>query len=80
MNADELRQLIRNSTTRPVKIYADGKEFLIPHPEFAHITGPWTGSGQTLIISRKDEVGYDMLDISLITRVEILTPSPGPVP
>jgi hypothetical protein len=76
MNADELRQLIRNSTTRPFKVYADGKEFLIADPDVARVSGPWTGSGQSLFIAHKEDARVDVLDLSNISRVEF-QPAPS---
>jgi len=71
MNPDELQRLIRDSASRPFKVYADGKEFLIAHPEFVNVSGPLTGSGQSLYIFHKDDNGYNLLDVGLISRVEV---------
>lgn len=74
MTADELRQLIRSSTFRPFTVYAEGKSFFVPHPEFVALTGP----GRTLIILHKDDNGFDLLDVALIARVEVQEPHAHP--
>ena len=76
MTGDELRQLLRSSAFRPFTVYTDGKEFFIPHPEFAALSGPWTGSGQTLVIFHKEDNGFDLLDVGLVSRVEVQRTSP----
>lgn len=67
MTGDELKQLLRTSAFRPFTVFAEGKAFLIPHPEFAALTGP----GQTLIVLHKEDNGFDLLDVNLISRAEI---------
>lgn len=73
MTADELRQLLRRSAFRPFTVFAEGKAFFIPHPEFAALTGP----GKTLIVLHKDDNAFDLLDVDLIARVEVQEPRPS---
>ena len=67
MTGDELKQLLRTSAFRPFTVYAEGKAFLIPQPEFAALTGP----GRTLIVLHKEDNGFDLLDVNLIARAEV---------
>lgn len=70
MTALALRQLLRDSVSRPFTVYADGKSFHISHPEFAGMTGP----GKTLVVYHKDDNGFDLVDVELIVRVEVHDP------
>ena len=63
----ELRQLLRGSAFRPFTVYAEGKAFHVPHPEFAMLTP----QGRTLVVMHKDDDALDLLDVSLIARAEI---------
>ena len=72
MTADALRQLLRGSAFRPFTVYSEGQAFFIPHPEFAALTGP----GQTLIVLHREDNAFDLLDVSLIARVEVGEPKP----
>jgi hypothetical protein len=67
MTTAELRQLLRGAAFRPFTVYAEGKGFFIPHPEFATLTP----RGGTLIVMHKDDDALDLLDVSLIARAEI---------
>jgi len=40
MIADELKQLLRGSAFRPFTVHAEGRDFLISHPEFAALSPP----------------------------------------
>lgn len=74
MTTLELRQLLRGSAFRPFTVYAEGKSFHVPHPEFATLTGP----GKTLILLHKDDNGFDLVDVELIVRVEVHDPQGRP--
>jgi hypothetical protein len=67
MTTDELRQMLRSAAFRPFTVYAEGKAYFIPHPEFATLTP----RGRTLIVMHKDNDALDLLDVSLIARAEI---------
>ena len=70
MTGDELKRLLRGSAFRPFTVYANGKSFRISHPEFAALTGP----GGTLVILHRGDNGVDLVDVSLIARVEVHDP------
>jgi len=67
LTADELRQLLRGSVFRPFTVHAEGKDFLISHPEFAALSP----RGDTLIIFHKDDSAFEILDVSLIERIAV---------
>ena len=62
MIAHELRQLLRDSAFRPFTVHAEGKDFLISHPEFAALSP----LGDTLIVFHKDDRAFEILDVELI--------------
>jgi len=67
MTAEELRQFLRGAAFRPFTVFAEGKAFVIPHPEFAALSP----LGKTLIVFHKDDNAFDLLDVALIARVEV---------
>ena len=67
MTSIELRPLLRESGSRPFTVHANGKSFRVAHPEFAALTGP----GGTLVVFHKEDNGFDLVDVSLIGRVEV---------
>jgi hypothetical protein len=73
MTAEEMRPMLRVSAFRPFTVFAGDQSFHIAHPEFAALTGP----GQTLIVLHKEDNGFDLLDVSLIGRVEVHEPTGG---
>jgi hypothetical protein len=70
MNADELRKLVRESAARPFTIHAEGKEFLVSHPEFAAVSP----RGDTLIIFHKNDSAFEVLDVSLLALAAVHEP------
>ena len=70
MKSDELRQLLRGAAFRPFTVFANGKSFLIEHPEFAALTRP----GGTLIVFHKSDNGFDLVGVDLIARAEVHDP------
>ena len=68
--ADELRQWLRGSVFRPFTVHAEGKAFVIPHPEF----GALTPRGDLLFVFHKDDNAFEILDVPLIARVEVHEP------
>ena len=64
MAADELRQLLRGSAFQPFTIHAEGKNFLISHPEFAALSP----RGDTLFIFHKDDSAFEIVEVPLIAR------------
>jgi hypothetical protein len=74
MHADEIRKLLHEEPFRPFTIFLAGeKSFMIPHPDFALLTP----KGRTLVVSHNDKEAVDLLDVSLIARIEVQEPSPG---
>ena len=68
MSTDELRSLLRATPFRPFTVYLPSdKAFSVRHPEFAVLTPP----GRTLIVLHGEDNGFDLLDVPLITRVEV---------
>ena len=72
MKSDELRQLLRESASRPLTVFANGKSFRISHPECAGLTG----AGGTLIVFHRNDNGFDLVDVDLIARVAVHDPRP----
>jgi len=70
MTPEELRRLLRGTPFRPFTVFAEGKAFVIPRPEFAALTPP----GKTLVVFHKDDNAFDLLDVALIARVEVHEP------
>ena len=67
MSADELKHLLRGSAFRPFTVHAEGKSFLISHPEFAALSP----RGDTLILFHKDDSAFEILDVSLIAPAAV---------
>jgi len=68
MSADELRTLLRANPFQPFTVYLPrDKPFTVPHPDFAALTPP----GRTLIVLHGEDNGFDLLDVPLISRVEV---------
>ncbi len=68
MSADELRRLLGAVPFRPFTVYLPSeKAFRIPHSDFALLTP----NGRTFIVSQEQSDAVDILDVPLITRVEV---------
>ena len=68
MNAAELKQLLHASPFRPFTVYlASEKAFVVPHVDFAALSP----TGRTLIVFRKEDGVFDILDVPLIARLEV---------
>ncbi len=67
MVADELKKLLRDSAFRPFSIHAEGKDFLISHPEFAALSP----RGDTLIIFHQHDSAFEIVDVPLIARAAV---------
>jgi hypothetical protein len=53
---------------RPFIIHmADGRKFVVEHPEFMAKTGQ-----RTVLLGRSDNDGFDVLDVMLMTSIEVL--------
>lgn len=72
MNADELKSLLNASPFRPFTIYtAAEKAFPIRHPDFVVVTP----RGRTVIVLHAENDAFDILDIPLISRIEVHDPA-----
>ena len=72
MSADELKQLLRAAPFRPLTVFLpNDRAFPVPHPDFAVLTP----RGRTLILLHRDDDAVDLLDVPLITRVEVHDPA-----
>jgi hypothetical protein len=75
MTTEELRPLLQASPFRPFTAYlASEQAFTVRHPEFAVLTP----KGRTLILLHTDDEAVDLLDVSLIARVEVHDPTQAP--
>jgi hypothetical protein len=72
MAPNELKTLLQSRPFKPFTVFLpNGAGFEIPHPEFAWLTP----TGRTLIVGKAKEDGVDMLEVPLITRVQV-NPAP----
>jgi hypothetical protein len=68
MSADELRRLLNAVPFRPFTVsLPSDKPFRIPHPDFALVTP----NGRTMIVAQEQSDAVDILDVPLITRLEV---------
>jgi hypothetical protein len=69
MNADEIRKLLHAVPFHPFKVFLPSdKSFQVPHADFAHITP----NGRIMIISENETDATEILDVPLITRIQLL--------
>jgi hypothetical protein len=69
--AEELRRLLKASPFSPFTIYTGEKAFLVPIPQFAWLSP----RGRTLIVGNAPDKGFDIVDVPLISRIEIHDPT-----
>ena len=68
MNAAELKQLLHATPFRPFTVFLlSEKAFVVPHVDFAALSP----TGRTLIVFRKEDGAFDILDVPLIARLEV---------
>lgn len=74
MNVQQLRTAHRAAPFRPFTIrMADGRSFHVPHPDFLFMTP----SGRTLIVCQ-DNDEFSILDLLLMTEIEMSSPASAP--
>lgn len=74
MNVQKLRTAHRATPFRPFTIYmADGRSFHVPHPDFLSMSP----TGRTVIIYQ-DNDDFSILDLLLMTEIEMSSPSSAP--
>jgi hypothetical protein len=72
MHAEELKALLHASPFKPFTVHLAGdKAFFVPHEDFALLTP----KGRTLVISHREKEAVDLLDVALISRIEIHEPT-----
>ncbi len=68
MTINEFREALHAVPFRPFVIHlADGREVPVGHPDFAMVTG----SGRTAHISRPEDEWFTIVDLLLITQLEV---------
>ena len=68
MSADELKRLLHAVPFRPFTVYLPSdKAFRIPHSDFASLAP----NGRTMVVWQHESAAMDILDVPLITRVEV---------
>jgi hypothetical protein len=71
LTIEKLRAAHRAAPFRPFTIrMADGRSFLIPHPDFLFINP----SGRTVIVAHQDD-SYNIIDLLLMTEIEVAASS-----
>ena len=75
MTIEQLKKLHDAVPFRPFRVHvADGRSFAVPHRDFmSH-----TPAGRTLIVyDEKDGEGFSILDLLLVTELEVMDTSKG---
>ena len=68
MSVDELKRLLNAVPFRPFTVYMPSDtSFRIPHPDFALLTP----NGRTMVVAHEQSDAVDILDVPLITRLEV---------
>lgn len=74
MTVQQLRNAHRATPFRPFTIrMADGRSFHVPHPDFLSMSP----TGRTVIVYQDDEE-FSILDLLLMTEIEMSAPSSAP--
>jgi hypothetical protein len=65
---DELRSTVHKAPFEAFTMHlADGHAIHVPHPDFVALTG----GGRTAVVTAMQSNAYTVVDISLITRLEV---------
>lgn len=68
MTVQQLRDLLRASPFRPFVVHTpNGREFKVPHVDFAMLSG----TGRLLHVARPDSDTEDVIDVALITDIAV---------
>ena len=71
MTINSLREVLDKVPFRPFAIrLADGRSLEVPHPDFITVTG----GGRTAIVSSQVEKRYSIVDLLLVTELEVRIP------
>ena len=69
MTINEFRDVLSATPFQPFIVHiANGRTIPVPHPDFVF----FTGKGRTAIISRPEDDGFAIVDLLLITQLEVL--------
>ncbi len=69
MTINELRNTLTAEPFRPFIVHtAGGRSLPVPHPDFLFVTG-----GRTIIINSTEDESFTMVDLLLVTQLEVLT-------
>ena len=73
MTAEQLRTIREANPFRPFTIHmADGRKLIVPHRDFVS----QSPGGRTIIVYHSDEA-FSVVDLYLVTELEVSTPPPG---
>ena len=68
MTVEKIRNLLRHSPFQPFVVHTpDGREFGIPHPDFAMLSG----TGRLLHVAKPESDDEYIIDIALITDIAL---------
>lgn len=68
MTREELRKVLTASPFRPFRIHlGDGRALEVPHPDFAALHP----TGRTLVVFGPKEEPFEIVDVMLITSIEV---------
>ena len=74
MTAKEIRGQYEATPFVPFRVHmANGKSVDVPHPEFMHLSP----RGSRLIVDKPDDT-FEIIDVSLVTSVEMLPQNGSP--
>ena len=74
MTIDELRKIVHATPFQPFKLrLADGRTISVPHPDFIAMGG----QGRTVIVTTQDETLWNLVDLLLVTDVEVEGAAPA---
>ena len=74
MTIEELRKIVHATPFQPFVMHiADGRAVRVPHPDFIAIGG----HGRTVIVTTEDETLWNLVDLLLVTDVEVQGPAPA---
>jgi hypothetical protein len=74
MTIEELRKVVHATPFQPFKLHlADGRTISVPHSDFIAIGG----QGRTVIVTTEDETLWNLVDLLLVTDVEVEGAAPA---
>ena len=71
MTADDFRAALTHRPFQPFALHLSGDDTVrVPHPEFAHLL-----HNDRTVIVEGDGPGYSIIDLELVTRIEMNVPT-----